>query len=224
MSENEQTAVAETEKTAGIDWPVTAFFVLAYAIAWGLILIFNAVAAASGVEDGLALMAMTESLELGPIAAQLAAPGWLLYLLTRVQDSSFTIAGLAVTAVIAGRTGLSILGMKFNPGLASWRWYGVALLFPYGLFGLEVLLAIAGDPAILQTADLSLESLSAVLFSAQAGPIFYMLLRDGMDEEPGLRGFALPRLQNRYDPTVASIIKGPISCLICRKSNTIGAS
>lgn len=205
---NKQTAVVNTQSTSKIDWPVIIFFVIAYALAWGLVLVFNAVATASGVEDGLTLMAMTESFELAPVADQLTVPGWLLYLLTRVQDFSFTIAGVVVTAVIAGRAGLSILGKKFNPRLAGWRWYAAALLLPYGLFGVAALLTIAGDLAILETANLSLQSLWAVLFSAQAGLVFYMLLRGGMGEEPGLRGFALPRLQLRYGPTIASFIIG----------------
>jgi membrane protease YdiL (CAAX protease family) len=208
MSTNEQTAVAESESKSKIDWPVIAFFVIAYGIAWGLVLVFNAVAQASGVENGFTLMAMTESLALEPIAGQLTVPGWFLYLLTRIQDFSFTIAGLIVTAIVAGRVGLSILGKKFNPRLASWRWYGAALLLPYGLFGMAALLAIAGNNAILATADLSLETLWGVLFSAQAGLIFYMLLRGGMGEEPGLRGFVLPRLQLRYGPTIASFVIG----------------
>jgi membrane protease YdiL (CAAX protease family) len=204
MSANEQKSVTEPK----IDWPVIAFFALAYGIAWGLILVFNTVAGASDVEDGLTLMAMTESLELEPIAGQLSVPGWFLYFLTRIQDFSFTIAGVIVTAVIAGRAGLNILGKKFNPRLARWRWYGAALLLPYGLFGAAALLAISGNKAILETADLSLKTLWAVLFSAQAGLIFYMLMRGGMGEEPGLRGFALPRLQLRHGPTEASFIIG----------------
>lgn len=208
MASEEQTAVARSTSGSRIDWPVVAFFAIAYGIAWALILVFNVIAGASGVEDGLTLMEMTESLDLEPVAGQLTVPGWFLYLLTRVQDFSFTIAGLIVTAVVAGRAGLAILGKKFNPRLASWRWYGAALLLPYGLFGLAALLAIAGNSAILDTANLSLETLGAILFSAQAGLIFYMLLRGGLGEEPGLRGFALPRLQLRHGPTIASFIIG----------------
>lgn len=208
MRINEQIVNKDTKSTSKIDWPIIAFFVIAYGLAWGLVLVFNAVAATSGVENGLTLMALTESFELAPIADQLSVPGWLLYLLTRVQDFSFTIAGVVVTAVIAGRAGLNILGKKFNPRLAGWRWVGAALLLPYGLFGTAALLTIVGNPTILETANLSLQSLWAVLFSAQAGLIFYMLLRGGMGEEPGLRGFALPRLQLRYGPTIASFIIG----------------
>lgn len=208
MKSNESALTAATRSGSRIDWPVILFFILAYGLAWSLVLVFDAVAAASGVEDGLTLMALTESLELAPLAGQLAVPGWFLYFLTRLQDFAFTIAGLIVTAVIAGRPGLRILGQKLNPRLAGWRWYAAALLLPYGLFGVAALLTIAGDQAILATANLSLQSLGAVLFSAQAGLIFYMLLRGGLGEEPGLRGFALPRLQLRYGPTIASVIIG----------------
>ena len=208
INERTETVVAESTKQAKVDWPVIAFFVIAYALAWGLIVVFNWVANASGVEDGFTLMAMTESMALAPIADQLVLPGWFLYLLTRIQDFSFTIAGMVVTAVIAGKAGLRILGKKLDPRLANWRWYGAALLLPYGLFGLAALLTIAGNQAVLASADLSLATLLAVLFSPQAGLVFYMLLRGGMGEEPGLRGFALPRLQLRYGPTIASFIIG----------------
>ena len=59
-----------------VDWAVIAFFAIAYAIAWGLLLVFNSIAGAAGVEDGDTLMAMTESLELETIAGQLPVPGW----------------------------------------------------------------------------------------------------------------------------------------------------
>jgi hypothetical protein len=41
---------------------VATFFLIAYGITRGLLLVFNAAARASGLEDGLTLMAMTESL------------------------------------------------------------------------------------------------------------------------------------------------------------------
>jgi hypothetical protein len=52
MSANEKAAATGAEAKAKIDWPVIAFFALAYAIAWGLILVFNAVAGpAAGVKS-----------------------------------------------------------------------------------------------------------------------------------------------------------------------------
>ncbi|MCA9949335.1 MAG: hypothetical protein KDE48_06815 [Anaerolineales bacterium] len=62
-----------------------AFFIIVYDLAWGLVLVFNVVAGASGVENGLTLMALTESLKLAPIANQLVVPGWFLYLQTIKQ-------------------------------------------------------------------------------------------------------------------------------------------
>ncbi|MBT3322646.1 MAG: CPBP family intramembrane metalloprotease [Anaerolineae bacterium] len=191
-----------------IDWPMIMFFVIAYAIAWGLILYFNVVAKSSGVESGLTLMSMTESLELEPIAATLPVPEWFLYLLTRIQDFAFTISGILVTALVAGKAGFAVLKNKFCPSLASWKWYAAALLLPYGIFGLAVAIAIAGDNTILETASFSFATVWSVLFSANAGIVFYMLLRGGMGEELGLRGFALSRLQVRNSPIVASLIIG----------------
>lgn len=106
-----------SEKGSRIDWPVLAFFALAYLIAWGLILVFNWAASAAGVEDGITLMTMAESLELGAVADQLPVPGWFLYLLTRVQDFAFTIAGLIMTAVWCRHFYYSSLSL----GLAAWH-------------------------------------------------------------------------------------------------------
>ena len=209
MSDNAHAdKVTSPAKSRRIDWPMIAFFAIAYLIAWGLIPVFNAVAASAGVPDGITLMNMVESGDLTAAAGQLPVPGWALYLLTRVQDFAFTIAGLIMTAVVAGRAGFAILGHKFKPQLAGWRWYGAALLLPYGLFGLAAVLALSGDGSVLGSADISLGTWWAILFSPQAGLIFYMLLRGGLGEEPGLRGFALSRLQMRHGPTIASFIIG----------------
>ena len=45
MRNEQQTAVAGEESRSGNDWPLVAFFAIAYGLAWGLILVFNALAA-----------------------------------------------------------------------------------------------------------------------------------------------------------------------------------
>ena len=94
--------------------------------------------------------------------------------------------------------------------LASWRvpvrWYLIALLLPPGNW----LLALAIDrlmgqtyplgPALLDTA------FSAAAFMIPVAVIF--TLPNALGEELGWRAFALPRLQDRHGPLVASVILG----------------
>lgn len=111
------------------------------------------------------------------------------------------VGGALVTAIVDGRRGLG----TFFGRLARWRvgarWYGVALLLPLALrlaaFGLNVL---SGAPVVAAAAgpgwrDLLLESL--VLSSLIA-----------VAEEPGFRGFALPRLLAGRSAALASLILG----------------
>ena len=50
------------------------------------------------------------------------------------------------------------------------------------------------------------QTLSAILFSAEAGLLVTLFLRGPMGEELGLRGFALPRLQEKHTPLRATFI------------------
>jgi membrane protease YdiL (CAAX protease family) len=124
------------------------------------------------------------------------------YLITRVQDFAFTIAGVIVIAVVYGRPGLRELGSRLVRWRVGWRWYLVALL-PVGLY----LLATAFSGA-LSTFTLDGKTLVRILFSPEAGILVAFFLRGAMGEEPGLRGFALPRLQTRVSAFRASLVIG----------------
>lgn len=181
----------------GFDRPVIAFFLLAYGIAWGLWLVLSQFAAASGVETE-PFLRMIEAQDFG--ATDPALPGWLLYLLTRIQDFAFSIAGVTMIIATAGRQGLRELGsrlvrFRFGPG-----WYLLALL-PIALFGAAVLISGA-------SAEVTGEKVGTALFSIEAGLLVSLFLRGAMGEELGLRGFALPRLQAGMTPYRASLIIG----------------
>jgi uncharacterized protein len=89
--------------------------------------------------------------------------------------------------------------------IVRWRvpvgYYLYALGLPPLLYGLiDVVLALLGydiDPALL------LERVPAYL-----GTLVFVAVVGGGLEEPGWRGFALPHLQRRYTPVVATLILG----------------
>jgi membrane protease YdiL (CAAX protease family) len=83
------------------------------------------------------------------------------------------------------------------------RWYLAAFLLPLLVIGLAsvaiVLLGTNVDPAVLPG------RLSLVL-----GSYVFVALIGGGNEEPGWRGFALPRLEERYAPVPATLILGVV--------------
>jgi membrane protease YdiL (CAAX protease family) len=187
-------------KTAGVDWAIVAFFGLAYLIAWGMIPILSAIARQSGVENWAVLSQMGETFSFDEIS--LAVPGWIVYLITRVQDFAFTIAGVLMIALLQGRGGLVALGQRLLKWRVKWTWYLLAFL-PFGLYFIATILAGA-----LSSFQFDLKGLAISLISIESGFLVTLFLRGPMGEEPGLRGFALPRLQSYMTPFKASLIIG----------------
>lgn len=182
------------------DWPLVLFFVLAYAIAWGAFGLMGLIAQRSGVDSAQTLMRMGESLQFE--GASLIVPEWAVYLLTRLADFAFSIAGVLMIAALYGRAGLADLGRRLLRWRVGWGWWMVAAL-PFGLYGLATI--VSGN---LGSFTFTPATLGTILFSAEAGFLVYFFLRGAMGEELGLRGFALPRLQARMSPFWASVIIG----------------
>lgn len=101
-------------------------------------------------------------------------------------------AALIVTGVTEGRTGVRQLLAKIIQWKVSWIWYVVAVGLPFALA--VVVWWLAGTPA-RTTQPLSLTLILAALV---------------IGEELGWRGFALPRLQERFSPLVSSLISGSL--------------
>ena len=116
------------------------------------------------------------------------------------------LSAFVISSVLARRTGVrDLMG-----SLATWRvqpvWYIIALMaWPLLIIASSLLDTLSnGQPVSLYVAGLlTIEPLSAVILFCT---IF--LLGGPLQEEPGWRGFALPRLQFLYNPIIASIILG----------------
>lgn len=183
-----------------VDWPLILFFILAYAIAWGAFGSLGLIARHSGVESAQTLLAMGESFQFEGVS--LSVSPWLVYLLTRLADFGFSIAGVVMIAVTAGQSGLRHLWQRLTRWRIGWSWYALGLL-PVGLY--LVATAVANG---FSSANITLATIGTALFSLHAGFFVSLGLRGALGEELGLRGFALPYLQERMSPFRASLIIG----------------
>ncbi len=113
------------------------------------------------------------------------------------------VGGALVTAIVEGRPGLTAFFGRMARWRVGLRWYAVAVLLPPALrlaaLGLNVLsgAAIAPDARWPGPPDLLAESLVLSALIAVA-------------EEPGFRGFALPRLLEGRSALAASLVLGAL--------------
>lgn len=162
-----------------IDWHITVFWLIAFAIAWSI-------GFTVGVDEE------TIRANYSPIAA-----ANLIYL----PKFAFTISGVLLFFV----TGQSKeMWTRLFHWRVKWTWYALAYLAPALLYFTSAWLSSEGP--LSPRFDTS--TLWMLTVSSQSGILFYFLFRGGLGEEIGLRGFALTRLQTRHTPLKASLILG----------------
>ena len=112
-----------------------------------------------------------------------------------------TLSAFLMTTLIEGKAGVFRLLKRYILWRVPWRWYLVALLMMPALFLLSMLI-LPGALTTFQapTAAFGLSYLGVYL------NIFF--LGGPLGEEPGWRGFALPRLQQRSGPLLGTLILG----------------
>ncbi len=161
------------------------FYILVFALAWGIGLLF-AVASAP----------MTRIF--GPVSL------WNPLVFLTVWSP--TILAFAVTAVTSGRAGLrELLGRIFRWRFPL-RWYLVATL---GIAAVA-LGARFVQSALLHTPPPPLFELARWPEFALGGLALLVLDPGPIGEDPGWRGFALPRMLERFSPTTAALLLGVI--------------
>lgn len=163
--------------------PVTVFIVLAYAGSWVAWAPWWMSHSGTGwLPYQLPLSAVTGINQLGLLTGPLAA-------------------ALLVTLLVDGRQGLRALLARFMLWRVHPVWYAVSLVLVPLAAGVGYLWT-RGGPPFGEAADVSLVLLVTTFF--------VFLLGGPVQEEPGWRGFALPRLQRRLHPLSAALVLGVI--------------
>jgi membrane protease YdiL (CAAX protease family) len=114
------------------------------------------------------------------------------------------VAGIIVTAIVYGRTGLREYFSRLVRWRVGLRWYFVTLGLPVAIcFGAAAITFACSQNSFVST-------LSAEKIREIPDRFIFILLFVGLGEEPGWRGFALPELQKRFSPLRSSLALAPI--------------
>lgn len=144
--------------------------------------------------------------------------GWALpsipWILPMLVGYGFVVAALVMTGIIDGRDGVRALLGKFLVWRVGVLWYGVVLLGPavIDLTAIAVHVLLGGaTPDFSRPFARQIVGSSVSLWAML--PLFFLLgvLTNG--EEIGWRGYALPRLQARYNALIASVVIGIVGAL-----------
>lgn len=159
-------------------YPTIAFFVLTFILSWGVGRIVDSV---YDTTQSVILTLPLLILSAGPL-----------------------VAALIVSAMIGGKAEVLALLRKLTIWRVSWRWYVIALFLLPALHLVAIYLnVLLGAPMPTIAAfgpGMGILSAFAIrLVNPWDGPML---------EELGWRGFALPRLQDRYVPLTANLILG----------------
>jgi hypothetical protein len=180
-------------------YPLASYFVLAFAITWTCQL----TAIILAPSQGMSLSNETNLLYfVDLVTGRLSIKLMLVYGMFTLGAGPL-FAALFVTWVTEGKHGVRILWEQATNWRIGVRWYVVAFMLPIVLSAVSLGIGlIVGNGTIDFTPKLP--------FTYFLPLFLYMVVFTGITEEPGWRGFALPRLQHRYTAERASWILGPL--------------
>jgi membrane protease YdiL (CAAX protease family) len=163
--------------------PVLGFALVAYVFTWGLTL--PLLAARRGWIDGS------------------PGEGW-----EAVAAFGPLVAALAVSWSLAGAHGVAEILRGMTRWRAGARWMAFSVLSPFALLAAAALILRVGTgawPDFAALADGRLGTAAGVLHL-----VVISGLVQGIGEEPGWRGFMLPRLRMRFSPLAATLVLFPV--------------
>jgi uncharacterized protein len=115
------------------------------------------------------------------------------------------LAAFVMTGVTEGRAGIRRLLRKIVLWRVGLRWYLFALIGLPAILTLGTIVVPGNLTSFEPTDPISLLSAYLLFFVYPA-----LIIGGPLGEEPGWRGFALPRLQRRHGPLVGSLILSPL--------------
>jgi uncharacterized protein len=175
--------------------PLVSYFVLAYVLAW--VLWLPLVLSKGG---GIGLIPFTTSADVTSLLPSL---------IIIVGSLAPALAAILMSASVGGWAAVKQLLRRMVQVRAGMQWYGVALFVPL-VASFVPALVFVGSAEFLRVFSLQgVVSLLGYVIATLIG----MVLGSPIGEEPGWRGFALPRLQQRYGALLASLILGPLWAL-----------
>ncbi|MBE7535412.1 MAG: CPBP family intramembrane metalloprotease [Anaerolineales bacterium] len=178
-------------------YPLISFFVMAYAITWTLQLsgIFLAAQYEMTLSNETNFVYFLDFIQL-----KLSSEQALTYILFTLGAGPL-FSALIITWSLDGKNGLKMLWQQSTKWNVGAKWYLVTL-------GLPILLSLASLGIGLLSTGGKFDYNPKLPLSNFIPFFIYMLVFTGITEEPGWRGFALPRLQSRYNAEKSSWILG----------------
>jgi membrane protease YdiL (CAAX protease family) len=129
---------------------------------------------------------------------------WNLLFFVLSSLSGPALAAFWVTGVLEGKAGMARLLRRTFQVRAGLQWYAVALFIFLAIW-------LAAYSFLYDSAPIQgLIANPSLLVSAFLPSVIMGLIIPSIGEEPGWRGFALPRLQAAYGPVTATVILGTL--------------
>jgi membrane protease YdiL (CAAX protease family) len=139
---------------------------------------------------------------------------WLGYVLSRMYPNDLWqlfvwgpfLGGALVTAIADGRSGFKTYFSRIVRWRVGFRWYAVALFLPLAINAAAIGLNLATGAKLEQSVQLPALPQVAFFF-------LFIFFTIALGEEPGFRGFALPRLLVGRSALAASLILGVLHAI-----------
>lgn len=166
--------------------PIFLFFLLTFVISWGWALVVYFLPDVYYAQDYSSTIGILATMFVG------------------IQAFGPTLSAIILTGWYEGRKGLFIYAKSLAKFRVKYYWYLLTFFLPIFVYSLPVLFSLAiGNPS---NHDYFNMSLWGVTLATVISNIFFGALA----EEPGWRGYALPKMNQHFKPIISGIIIGLI--------------